>query len=167
MHTFQWRWQHEQLIDNVEQLQAVLLANRQVIDEASFLTPISPAGLTAQQVGIDTLELASAVALIDNCISQQQPIVVYGDYDADGVIATTILVKALQEHGAKVSWFVPDRAKHGYGLSEAGLQDIKANNSNPGLLITVDNGIVAHEQVEIAKKNGLASNYYRPSSAYL
>lgn len=80
-------------------------------------------------------------------------IIVYGDYDVDGITASAILYKALTSLGAKVLPYIPHREKEGYGLSKIGLQLAKDNSAS--IVITVDCGIVAFEQAKFAKSLGL------------
>ena len=90
---------------------------------------------------------------IQKAINEQELIIVYGDYDVDGVCASAILYKALTSLGAKVLPYIPHREREGYGLSIGGLEH--ARDSGAGLIITVDNGIVALEQAKFAKEIGL------------
>lgn len=80
-------------------------------------------------------------------------IIVHGDYDVDGVCATTVLVRALRALGAEVGWYLPSRSQDGYGLASATVE--RLCESGAGLLITVDCGITAVEQVASARANGL------------
>lgn len=90
---------------------------------------------------------------IEKAIKTNEQICIYGDYDVDGVCASAILYKALSSLGAKAIPFIPHRDKEGYGISQQGLDFVK--DSGAGLVITVDNGIVAINQAEYAKKIGL------------
>jgi single-stranded-DNA-specific exonuclease len=90
---------------------------------------------------------------IKKAVELQELIVVYGDYDVDGIASCAILYKALSSLGAKVLPYIPHREKEGYGLGETGLEF--ARDSGASLVITVDNGIVALEQAKFAKKLGL------------
>jgi single-stranded-DNA-specific exonuclease len=80
-------------------------------------------------------------------------IVVHGDYDVDGVCATAVLVRALRALGADVGWYLPSRSEDGYGLSAATVE--RLCQSGTGLLVTVDCGITAVEQVQAARAGGL------------
>lgn len=80
-------------------------------------------------------------------------IVVYGDYDADGICASAILYKGLTTLGARVLPYIPHRETEGYGLSKLGLEF--ARDSGAAVVITVDNGITAIEQAKFAKELGL------------
>ena len=97
--------------------------------------------------------ISAAQKRIQKAIDSQELIIVYGDYDVDGVCASAILYKALTSIGAKVLPYIPHRDKEGYGLSNIGLEF--ARDSGAGLVITVDNGIVAFEQAKFAKEIGL------------
>lgn len=86
-------------------------------------------------------------------IKDEELIIVYGDYDVDGICACAIVYKGLTSIGAKVLPYIPHREKEGYGLSKFGLQTVK--DLGASLVITVDNGIVALEQAGFAKELGL------------
>lgn len=127
----------------LDELQAVLLANRGLQDVEGFLHPQHPQELTPKAVGFDLKQLKKAVKRILEAKKTQELVVVFGDYDADGVSATAIMWKALRSMGLNVKPFIPERNKHGYGLSQLALDDLLAGDK-PSLIITVDNGIVAH-----------------------
>ncbi|MBI2021849.1 single-stranded-DNA-specific exonuclease RecJ [Candidatus Daviesbacteria bacterium] len=97
--------------------------------------------------------IPKALTRIKKAIVNNELIIVYGDYDVDGVCASAILYKALTSIGAKVLPYIPHREKEGYGLSKLGLEF--SRDSGAGLVITVDNGIVALEQASFAKEIGL------------
>nr|WP_320025554.1 single-stranded-DNA-specific exonuclease RecJ [uncultured Acetobacterium sp.] len=80
-------------------------------------------------------------------------ICLYGDYDADGTIGTSILFKYMKTHGFNISYFIPNRLITGYGLHQTPLEDII--DSGVSLLITIDNGISANEQVEFCNAHSL------------
>lgn len=94
-----------------------------------------------------------ATKRILQAIEKEELIVIFGDYDVDGICASAILYKALTSIGAKVLPYIPHREKEGYGLSKLGLEF--ARDSGASLVITVDNGIVAVEQAKFAKEIGL------------
>jgi single-stranded-DNA-specific exonuclease len=80
-------------------------------------------------------------------------VVIFGDYDADGVTATAILLDVLSDLGWDVSHYIPNRFHEGYGLSEAALREIAA--SNPAVVVTVDCGIRSLSEVAWAQARGL------------
>jgi single-stranded-DNA-specific exonuclease len=96
----------------------------------------------------------AAVARIRGAIDQGETMVVYGDYDVDGVTATALLVRALERLGAKVSSFIPNRFSDGYGLHLDCIQELKATRS-PSLLISVDCGVRSVREVQASRELGL------------
>ncbi|HEY2435971.1 MAG TPA: single-stranded-DNA-specific exonuclease RecJ [Solirubrobacteraceae bacterium] len=94
-----------------------------------------------------------AVSAIQAHLARGTRIAVHGDYDVDGVCATAVLVRALRSLGANVGWFLPDRLADGYGLSSATVDRLAARDVR--LLVTVDCGITAVEEVARAQAAGL------------
>lgn len=113
--------------------------------------------LTSKALTLDLLDdltdlnhqqLDKGVARVKKAIESGQPILVYGDYDCDGICATALLWETLHKLGATARPFIPKREEHGYGLSEAGLNEALANFERKPLVITVDNGITAASVLE-------------------
>ncbi len=94
-----------------------------------------------------------AVSRIRLAIDNQEKIVVYGDYDADGVTSTTVMMTVLEDLGADVSFMIPNRFKHGYGPNTELFQQVYDNGTK--LIVTVDNGISGIDQVEFANELGM------------
>ncbi|MDO8592554.1 MAG: single-stranded-DNA-specific exonuclease RecJ [bacterium] len=99
-------------------------------------------------------DMAAAVALVIKHIKAQDVIVIYGDYDADGVTATAVLVEVLNIFKAKTAVYIPARVTEGYGLNKKAI-DWLAKEKQAKLIITVDNGIRNKREVEYAKGAGL------------
>ncbi len=98
--------------------------------------------------------MEAAVGRIESAINAGESIVIYGDYDADGVTASVLLVQALRAMGAaRVQPYIPHRIDEGYGLNNPALQQLAAQGNT--LLITVDCGIRGIEQIEFANQLGL------------
>ena len=95
-----------------------------------------------------------AVARIRRAMEARERIVVYGDYDVDGVTATALLVRTLEKLGADVSFFIPNRFSDGYGLHLDCIQELKATRA-PGLLISVDCGVRSVDEVKASTEWGL------------
>src|SRR5258708_712931 len=95
--------------------------------------------------------MQKAVARILEARDKKQDVFLFGDYDADGVSATAILWEGLQSIGVVARPFIPHRSKNGYGLSVKTLESVLAGK-RPDLLITVDNGIVAHDAFRMLKE---------------
>lgn len=104
--------------------------------------------------------MLQAVETIYAAIIEKKNILIYGDYDADGMTSTAILYRCLNLLGANVNYFVPSRLDHSYGLSVECLEKIHQGNIQrvkPGtdLIITVDCGIASVKEVEFAKEKGM------------
>ena len=97
--------------------------------------------------------IGDAVAAIRGAIEQGDRITVHGDYDVDGVTATTILVSALREAGADCDWLIPARVEDGYGVTMATVDRLAERGT--GLLITVDCGITSAAEVAAARSRGI------------
>ena len=96
-----------------------------------------------------------AVEVLLPYIREKRPVVVFGDYDADGVCATAILVSALTRLGAKVSAFFPKREGEGYGMTAASLRRMLETHPDVALVVTVDNGISSPEEVASLRARGI------------
>ena len=90
---------------------------------------------------------------IHEALDQDEKICIYGDYDCDGIMATTILVYAFECLGKKVGYHIPDRQKDGYGLPVQRVEEMA--DKGYSLIITVDNGIKAFEAIERANELGV------------
>ncbi len=97
-------------------------------------------------------DLETAAARLGQAVRRGEPLAVYGDYDADGVTATAVLHQFFTELGLKVSTYIPDRLKEGYGLKIGGLQQLA---SQARLIVTVDCGISDAAEVAWARDQGL------------
>lgn len=97
--------------------------------------------------------MAAVVAQVRAAIAAGKRITVHGDFDVDGVCATTIMVSTLRALGADCDWLIPDRLGDGYGLSPANVERLAARGTS--LLLTVDCGITAVEEVRLARELGI------------
>ena len=102
---------------------------------------LSPREVPAEQV----CGIKQAGETIEECIRKNMPVVIVGDYDADGITSTTILTRLLYSMGVKVRPIIPRRFTDGYGVSDSILRGVE--NS---LIITVDNGIAAGDVLDKA-----------------
>jgi single-stranded-DNA-specific exonuclease len=135
----------------------LLLKNRQISkkDTDSFLKPINPQKLEPKDFGVNSKSLCQTVEIIQDHIKKGSQILIYGDYDVDGITATAIIWQVLYQQGAKVLPFVPDRETDGYGIKADSFFRIQSDkNLHFDLLITVDNGIVAGKELEKILKSG-------------
>jgi single-stranded-DNA-specific exonuclease len=132
---------------------ASLLANRGIDSPAlagRFLTP------SFHQLSDPSAmkDMDTAVRRIHEAVLRQERILVFGDYDVDGVTAAVLVTEFLNTAGAKVSFYIPHRETEGYGLKSCHISDPAiANNIN--LIITVDCGSSSHEAVRMAARAGI------------
>jgi single-stranded-DNA-specific exonuclease len=113
--------------------------------------------------------LAQAVAVLEKGLAEKSAVLVYGDYDADGITATALLLSFFREIGLACSFYIPDRLTEGYGLNIPALQKLReraelADCRHP-ILITVDCGISAHAEVAEAQRLGfkvIITDHHRP-----
>ena len=98
-------------------------------------------------------DMDRAVSRIKRALLCKEKITVYGDYDVDGITATSIVFLYLREKGASCDYYIPDREDEGYGLSSEALHKIAESGTK--LIVTVDTGITAAAEVETAKSLGM------------
>jgi single-stranded-DNA-specific exonuclease len=115
----------------------------------SFLDPLSAPPLSA----FDVPGTHSAVALLRWAIRRDQRIIVHGDYDADGLSATALMVKGLRALGAQVTPYIPNRLDTGYGLDAMSVMELATQGD---VLVTVDCGIRSLEEVRLARQHGMS-----------
>jgi single-stranded-DNA-specific exonuclease len=136
---------------NITPLVAQLLVNRGIntVDEARYF-------LFGKEQFHDPFllkDMDKAVERIKEAIDKQEPILIFGDYDADGISSTTVMMKTLEDLGANVDFYIPNRFTEGYGPNEAAFRH--ASESGIRLIITVDTGISAINEAKIAAELGL------------
>lgn len=141
----------------VSKVLEVLLRNRNLKtkkDRDEFLKP-KLSGVTLKSVGIEKKEVIKAVERIKESIRKKEQIIVFGDYDVDGISGSAILWETLTAIQAKVLPYIPNRIEEGYGLSVKGIENLILKTPDVKLIITVDNGIVANEAVNFANEKGI------------
>ena len=109
-------------------------------------------------------DIEPACRLILDHVGRGSRIVVHGDYDVDGVASTAVFVRALRRLGAQPHWHLPSRSEDGYGLSGATVEALAA--AGTGLLVTVDCGVTAADEVALARSLGLdvvVTDHHRPA----
>ena len=138
--------------NNISELLARILINRNLKESErikKFLYPkiddlYDPFLINDMQIAVDR---------IIEAYEHKEKITIYGDYDVDGITSIAVLKKFLDELGANVGYYLPSRLEEGYGLNNEAIKKIKENGTN--LLITVDCGISAHDEIEYAKSLGM------------
>lgn len=139
-------------MDDFSPIVQKLLLQRGITDELqaqSFLHP-DIADLHAPTLLTD---MAKAGERVHQAIENNEKILIFGDYDADGVSSTTLMMNALTELGANCSFYIPNRFTEGYGPNETAFR--QADDSGFQLIITVDTGIAAVDEAAVAKELGL------------
>ena len=130
---------------------AMLLDIRGIIDEADIIDFLSNETLTASPFEIKDMD--KAVDRIRHAIENGERICVYGDFDADGVTSTALLYSYLSDIGADAIYYIPSRDTEGYGMNKDAVARICERGVK--LIITVDNGVAAVDEVAYAKSLGI------------
>jgi len=131
-----------------------ILRRRGIEDRRAFFDPPSPLKIDLAAAGISRKEAEKAKKRIYLAKERKEKILIYGDYDADGITATAILWETLWGQGFDVFPYIPQR-EEGYGLKKEVVAKIKKKYPRLGLVITVDNGITAHKEIEGLKNQGI------------
>lgn len=134
---------------NINKLLASILINRKVKDIELYLKPTrknfhDPFLMPDMEIAVDRIIKA---------INNQEKIIIYGDYDVDGITSITVLKSFLEDRGLHVDSYIPNRLQEGYGLNKPAIDEIVKNKYD--LMITVDCGISGIEEIEYANSLGL------------
>ncbi|HDH1195443.1 TPA: single-stranded-DNA-specific exonuclease RecJ [Staphylococcus aureus] len=128
-----------------------ILESKSIIDEQAIESIISDTDINHDALQLS--DMTKTIERIKRAIANDEKILVYGDYDADGVTSTTILVTTLQLLGAQVGWHIPNRFTEGYGPNELAFRN--AHDEGITLIITVDNGIQGHNEIKMVQDLGV------------
>lgn len=136
---------------NVNRLLSTILVNRKIKEEdiEVFLNP------TRNNFHNPFLmpDMEIAVERIIKAIKNNEKVIIFGDYDVDGITSITVLKSFLEDRGIHVDQYIPNRLEEGYGLNKPAIDEIAKNNYN--LMITVDCGISGIDEIEYANSLGL------------
>ncbi len=137
-----------------QQILKKLAQNRQITDLANFFEISYEKGVLAN----DPFLLPDMKPVVERLVEahqKQHKIVIFGDYDADGVTASSLLTEAFAAFGfAPTKVYLPDRFTNGYGMSLAAIEEIK-DKHQPDLIVTVDCGSLNHKEIERANQLGI------------
>jgi single-stranded-DNA-specific exonuclease len=136
----------------------ILLKNRGIKTKKQkdeFFNPTSPEKISLRNLGIKTDEVNKVIKRLRKAKDKKEKVIIFGDYDADGVCATAILWENLYGLKLDVLPYIPERFSEGYGLKVESVKKLKIKYEDLRLIITVDNGIVANEAVNKANKLGI------------
>ncbi|RKY66509.1 MAG: single-stranded-DNA-specific exonuclease RecJ [Candidatus Latescibacterota bacterium] len=109
-------------------------------------------------------DMEKAVERLNKAIDSGEQIMIYGDYDVDGVTAVSFLLKILKNLGTNLSFYIPDRLTEGYGISREGIRE--AQRRGVSLIVSVDCGITAVEEIQLARQLGIdviVTDHHQPA----
>lgn len=137
---------------NISKLLATILVNRNIIKDEDIRIFLNP---TRNDFHDPYLlpDMEKAVDRIVTAIKNKEKIVIYGDYDVDGITSITVLKSFLEERGLQVDQYIPNRLEEGYGLNKPALEEIASKKYD--LMITVDCGISAIDEIDYANSLGI------------
>jgi len=136
----------------IQALTSRILVNRHIVNTDQAGKFFSPA-LADLHSPFLMRDMSKGVERVIQAIHRNEPLIVYGDYDADGITATVCLVKFLREIHPGVSYYIPDRLSEGYGLNREAVDHIRSRGIR--IIITVDCGITDHEAIDYARSQGI------------
>jgi len=137
-----------------KEIVSLLLKSRHIKNLDEFLNPPSPLNLSLKDFGLYEKSFKKVLKIFEEIKEKNQMIVVYTDYDADGITGGAILWETLYLLGFKVMPYVPHRKLEGYGFSKKGIDNVK-KQFNPILIISVDHGITKVEEIKYAASLGI------------
>lgn len=123
------------------------------IDETQYERLIAPISVDSFKNGRQFDDMDKAVEIVKEAIKNKDKVFIYGDYDADGIMSTSIVVKSFLKLGVIPSYYIPNRYNDGYGITMVKAEEIVKEGIK--LVITVDNGISAFEPIDYLKKNNI------------
>lgn len=134
-------------------LLAQVLLNRGILTPAEAISFLEPDSVSLPSPLTEFPDLALSLDLLATAIAQKQLIAICGDYDADGMTSTALLLRAFKAFNANVHFDIPCRMAEGYGLNERIVEDFYQLGVQ--IILTVDNGIAAHAPIALARELGL------------
>ena len=137
---------------NLNKLLATILANKNIVNEEEIRLFLKPTRKDFYNPFL-IKDMDKAVDRIIEAINKKEKITIYGDYDVDGITSITVLKSFLIDRGLETSYYIPNRLNEGYGLNKNAIDKIKNNECD--LMITVDCGISAIEEIDYANSLGI------------
>jgi single-stranded-DNA-specific exonuclease len=136
-------------------LMAQVLSNREISTPECAQIHLEPESQSLPSPLEEFPDLPISVALLQEAIATQDKIAICGDYDADGMTSTALLLRALKHLGAQVEYAIPSRMKDGYGINTRIVEEFA--RAGVGIILTVDNGISAYEPIARAIALGMSA----------
>ena len=137
---------------NINKLLATILVNKGIVDKEKVEVFLNPSRNNFHNP-IEMPDMEVALERIIKAIKSNEKTIIYGDYDVDGITSTTVLKNFLEERGLTVDWYIPNRLNEGYGLNNTAIEKIAKQGYK--LMITVDCGISAIEEIDYGNKLGI------------
>jgi single-stranded-DNA-specific exonuclease len=150
-----WEVLHKSPITSHQSLIDVLLKNRGIKNKKEFFNPTDPMKISLKSLEIKKTEVKIAIDRIKKAKKSGEHVIIYGDYDADGITGTAVMWETLHDLGIFVLPHIPERFSEGYGLNLESVKKLKKEDPELRLIITVDHGIVAGKKVDEVKKLGI------------
>lgn len=137
---------------DISKLLAKILVNRGITEDNEIEVFLNPTRNNFHDPFLMP-DMEKSVERIIKAIKKKERVLIYGDYDVDGITSTTVLRNFLKERGLKVDYYIPNRLDEGYGLNRQAVKEIISKKYK--LMITVDCGISGIEEIEMCNKNGI------------
>ena len=156
------KWEYNEVDENkvleiskkygISELLATILVSRNIIEDKKIKVFLEPSRNDFYNPFLMP-DMEIAVDRIIKAMNDKEKIVIYGDYDADGITSIAVLKQFLEDRGMEVGYFIPNRLDEGYGLNKDAIDEIYKNGNK--LMITVDCGISGIEEVDYANSLGI------------
>ncbi len=137
---------------NISKLLAKILVNRDIVEDEKIKVFLEPTRNDFYDPFLMP-DMEKAVERIIKAIENKEKVMIYGDYDVDGITSITVLKKFLEERGLDAGYYIPNRLEEGYGLNKEAIEQIIKQNYT--LIITVDCGISGIEEIEHCNNLGI------------
>lgn len=148
-----WKVKSNPVLDTLTlpKILSILLSNRGLKRESEISDFLQPDISKFQEMSFEDME--KTIKRIEKAINKKEKITVYSDYDADGISAAAILWETINSLGGKVLPYIPNRLTEGYGFSKTAIKSLAS--SGVSLIISVDHGITAKEEIDYAQSLGV------------
>ena len=137
-------------LTNISPIVSQLLINRSIKTPEQVQAFLDPESLSLPSPLSEFPDLAISLELLESAIASKEKIAICGDYDADGMTSTALLLRSLRTLGADVDYAIPSRMHEGYGINKRIVEEF--SNEGVKLILTVDNGISAYEAIALARE---------------
>lgn len=141
------------ILTNISPIISQLLINRDIKTPEQVQAFLDPESLSLPSPLSEFPDLAISLELLESAIASKEKIAICGDYDADGMTSTALLLRSLRTLGALVDYAIPSRMHEGYGINKRIVEEF--SNEGVKLILTVDNGISAYEAIALARELNL------------